>query len=653
MAPTIYPAKLTLPCPLFAADFDPRDNRFLLVGGGGGQGRSGVLLDTSKRDEIKQSVELELSRDEDSVTSLAAAPQSGNANEIIALAGINSSVEQVKKNNNQHLRSFRFDAPHRELAVMLPPTDSAIENEAEDEKETKKEEARTEGQLIPGKATPLSQASLFKIKGGADSADTYQRVLRLSPWRKNKGVEGDDTESARIAAITTGLAPSGEIVFFHATETPSESDVVGRIRLSGNEEAEDLDFANLENDKFRVAYTTGVDVVIGEISSSKRSNAAPDVKTIFSIPLPKSGTARPKFRALRFLNPTTLLLLQNAPDRGGAELVLLRLPDDKTSKASILSRKRLPRSVKIGLGLDVCPLGTNPQGQQQTIIAASGSDNSIALFTLEFGPVRGFGPIRPFTVIRDVHPFSMTKLVFSTFIAPAHPVGPEVPPQNVKLASVSMGNTVVVHTIPPLPLPSSVPHAALRMFLLSLVAILAALQSFAEVRGLAPSILGARDYVGESWTRPYIPDAHGKNHPILERIFPALRSAPALEQSDQLESLRQILDRVHAAGVAPVDLDIPSPKDLSVIVRCDPRVGESPEHSVIVETAQSAHLIPSSKEDKLRAWKELSASEQRAWKQRLTHAGRWAAGEGESVLQGVLFSETCGKLGDKVKEKLS
>lgn len=604
-------------------------------------------------------MELELSRDEDSVTSLAAAPQSDNANEIVALAGINSSVEQVKKNNNQHLRSFRFDAPHRELAVALPPADPAAENSDEDANETNKEEVRIEGELIPGKATPLSRASLFKMKGGADSADTYQRVLRLSPWRKYQGEEGDDTENVRIGAITTGLAPSGEIVFFRAAETPSESDVVGRIRLSGTEEAEDLDFASLENDKFRVAYTTGVDVVVGEISSSKRSNAAPDVKTVFSVPLPKSGTARPKFRALRFLNPTTLLLLQNAPNRGGAELVLLRLPDDKTSKASILSRRRLPRSVKIGLGLDVCPLGTNPQGQQQTIIATSGSDNSIAIFTLEFGPVRGFGSIRPFTVFRDVHPFSMTKLVFSTFIAPAHPVGPEVPPQNVKLASVSMGNTVVVHTIPlsPFPPPSRTPRYVLAqpgpaefwdllfglsMFLLSLVAILAALQSYAEVRGLVPSILGARNYIGESWTRPYIPDEHGRNHPILERIFPALRSAPALTQSEQLESLRQVLDRVHAAGAAPVDLDIVSPKDLSVIVRCDPSVGENPEHSVIVETAQSAHVIPSSEKDDLRTWKELSASEQKAWKQRLEHAGRWAADEGETVLQGVLFSEVLG-----------
>lgn len=42
MAPTVYSAKLTLSCPLFAADFDPRNNGRLLVGGGGGEGRSGV-----------------------------------------------------------------------------------------------------------------------------------------------------------------------------------------------------------------------------------------------------------------------------------------------------------------------------------------------------------------------------------------------------------------------------------------------------------------------------------------------------------------------------------------------------------------------------------------------------------------------------------
>ena len=42
MAPLVPSAKLTLSCPLFAADFDPRNHGFLLVAGGGGEGRSGV-----------------------------------------------------------------------------------------------------------------------------------------------------------------------------------------------------------------------------------------------------------------------------------------------------------------------------------------------------------------------------------------------------------------------------------------------------------------------------------------------------------------------------------------------------------------------------------------------------------------------------------
>lgn len=42
MAPEIRSSKITVPCPLFAADFDPRNNGYLVVGGGGGEGRSGV-----------------------------------------------------------------------------------------------------------------------------------------------------------------------------------------------------------------------------------------------------------------------------------------------------------------------------------------------------------------------------------------------------------------------------------------------------------------------------------------------------------------------------------------------------------------------------------------------------------------------------------
>ena len=42
MAPPIASTKLTLSYPLYASDFDPQNNGFLLVGGGGGESRSGV-----------------------------------------------------------------------------------------------------------------------------------------------------------------------------------------------------------------------------------------------------------------------------------------------------------------------------------------------------------------------------------------------------------------------------------------------------------------------------------------------------------------------------------------------------------------------------------------------------------------------------------
>lgn len=42
MAPPIPRADLTLSYPIYASSFDPRNDGYLLVGGGGGEGRSGV-----------------------------------------------------------------------------------------------------------------------------------------------------------------------------------------------------------------------------------------------------------------------------------------------------------------------------------------------------------------------------------------------------------------------------------------------------------------------------------------------------------------------------------------------------------------------------------------------------------------------------------
>lgn len=625
------------------------------------------------------------------MTSLAAAPQiDDDDHSLIALAGINSSLAEQKKNNNQHMRAFRFEAPRK------TSTDQAVASTGEQAtKDSKEKKSEKKEEVIPGSSEAVSRASIFRTKGpGSD--DTYQRVMRLSPWKKQADGESADKKSkdTRIGAIATGMASSGEIVFFRATGSPSESDVIGRIRLGSNEEAEDVDFADLEADpeqkdargKYRIAYTNGVDVMVGEVSSSTRSNSAPDVRSIYTVPLPSSGAknARPKIRALRFVSNDTILLLQNAPDRGGSELVLISAPDDKNFISAVLRRRKLPRSVKIGLGLDVCPLGTNPVGQQQTIVAASGSDNSINIWTLENGPMKGWSRFRPYTTLQEVHPFSMTKLVFSTFIPPAHPITPEVLPQRVKLASISMGNTVVVHTLPLSPFPPSSRTARYvlilpgpaefwelmyfsTMCLISLLTIMTALYAYAEIRGAVPPFLGSTSWLPVSWqdtiaNEYHLPrfedrsfldhffafDPHATSNPIPTAQVSSGEGETQLEH--ELSSLKDILDRVHSSGAAPADIESVSSHDVSVIVRCTDH--NDAETSILVETASSTHAEKVSEMEKLRAWKELSDSDRDLWKRRLTDAGRWTVEQGESVLKGVLFGEICGNLGRAVRESL-
>ncbi|RJE26043.1 hypothetical protein PHISCL_01645 [Aspergillus sclerotialis] len=663
MAPTIPSSKLTLSCPLFAADFDPRNDDYLLVGGGGGEGRSGELLDTSKRNEISTIVDLELSRDEDSVTSLAAAHSQDDS--IIALAGINSSMAEQKRNNNQHLRSFKIDYPPRKTADAEPRrlTVSDPEKKASKEKDKSK----------PEKTAPLSQASLFRTKG-AESGDTYQRVLRLSPW--------NDESSTRVAAITTGLAPSGEVVFFNATSAPTGSDVIGRIRLDSGEEAEDVDITDLDKGKFKVAYTNGVDVFTCQVASKTKSNASPDVSRVYSTPLPAKGKGKPKFRALRFLSPTSLLLLQNSPDRSGCELVLLHLPTSSDKKqASIIHRRKLHRTMKIGLGMDICNLGTNPENQEQSIIAVSGSNLSIEILTIEHDPSQGYSKPKPYTILSEVHPFSMTKIAFSNFIPPPHPVTPEVGPQSVKLASVSMGNTVVIHTLDlsPFPPPSTHPRYVLSkpglsdnwqtfysgsfaILILAFVCFL--LQAFAEIRGASEPYLGAVNWlpgtIREAVARPYMFEPPKKAYYVDDypsssiaaptHTYPQTNTntnTPSyLPTEDPIHphkpsSLRDILRSRRDAGAIDLASDS-APQPPSLIVR-------SEGSEILIETEDTAS--PDIRESTV-AWEKLGAEERTAWLERLVESGHWAVEESESILTGVLFGTYSGLVGDWVRSGL-
>ncbi|KAL4868507.1 hypothetical protein BDV12DRAFT_185876 [Aspergillus spectabilis] len=633
MAPNIPSAKLTLPCPLFAADFDPRNHAFLLVAGGGGEGRSGVgnkivLLNAYKRRELSEVVDIELSRDEDSVTSLAAA-QSDDAS-IVAFVGINSSLAQQKQNKNRHLRSFQIEYPPRR-------TDSTSQEPYSSERK-------------PGQTINLSQESLFRTAAGPKgTTDTYQRITRLSPW-KGEG-------ATRVAAITTGLASSGEIVFFSANTTrPGEKDVIGRIRLRSDEEAEDIDISAQDEEKglFMVAYT-----------NETRSNAAPDVRRVFSPPAETKGKGpRPKFRALRFLSPTTLLLLQNAPDRKGSELILLDLRphvSSSSSQATVIRQYKLRKSIKIGLGLDVCNLGASSENHQQSIIAVSGSDQSLEVLTVD-STGSGYSRFRVYTTFRNVHPFSMTRICLSPFTSPSHPVTSETPPQYVKLASVSMGNTVVVHTfaLSPTPPSSRNPRYVLvrpesdfltGLFstltsLFSIVVVLFILQAFTEIRGVMPPYLGITEYLPPD-IRAAIAVPYNARPPLpspLSSIKETHLSTPNTPAEPEQSQLQPQLLR-----------DIIPDSETSLLISCNPSNNglliephtPNPAYQLAGQGSEpeppELHSEADSNPHSARQWTDISTEDRLSWKTQLINAGLWdpQEDENETILQSIFFRELC------------
>ncbi|KAL4790028.1 hypothetical protein BDV19DRAFT_382652 [Aspergillus venezuelensis] len=646
MAPNIPSARITLSCPLFAADFDPRNHAFLLVAGGGGEGRSGVgnkivLLNSFKRQELREIVDVELSRDEDSVTSLAAAQSSDTS--ITTFVGINSSLAEQKQNRNRHLRSFQIDYPPRRTESTTESTPS-------------------------GKTVNLSQESLFRTVAGPKGAtDTYQRITRLSPWNGEDGT--------RVGAITTGLAPSGEIVFFNANTTkPGEGDVIGRIRLHNGEEADDIDIAGQDEEKgtFTVAYTNGVDVFTCHISPETRSSAAPDVRCVYKRPANAAGKGPgPKFRALRFLTPTTLLLLQNAPDRKGAELLLLDLrptASSSSAQATVIRRHKLRKTVKIGLGLDVCNLNINSEVEQQSVIAVSGSDASLEVLTVDFDARRqhrtdaGYSPLRVYTTLREVHPFSMTRICFSHFSPPPNPVTEETPPQYMKLASVSMGNTVVVHTLPLSPVPPSSRNpryvlvrpgesetltgaASALASVFSILLVIFLLQAFTEIRGVMPPYLGITKYLppdlAEKIAVPYnapLPPSpiHSPPPPSQQTQIPPATHPDHDEKQEAQEPLliRDIIPDFETSLLISCN---PSNNELVIEPHSPNPAAQLPEKGSEAQTDSTGHPHPAQK------WTDISAEDRLSWKTELINAGFWSAqeDEDESILDGVFFRELC------------
>ncbi|KAI7057588.1 hypothetical protein KC327_g16416, partial [Hortaea werneckii] len=433
-------AKTSLPYPIFSADWDPYNRGYLVVGGGGGESKTGVpnqitVLDTSNRATITTAAEIQLSRDEDSVQSLGnLATKDG----LITFAGINSSQAQQNAGINEHLRSFDIKYPPRK------------------KQKTEKSDDNEQGEILL-----IGQRSLFK-PSSATKKETYQRLLRLSPAKKR------DSGSKRLGAIATGMAEENEVIVFNATNaTPDQEDIVTRIQLPPGTEANDLDIIEPRASEFSMAYCIDSDIYEQSYEydfSTKKVEKTPNgprrvyQSTILS-PAEKSA-ARSKFRCVRFLNSENVVAIVNRPFKQGCEVRVSHLYP--TGPAAQLMQFDLPRRMKQAVSMDVCALDPDMRGNQQFVIAIAGSDVSIEIYTTNYMQKTGtFTPFKKYLTLRDVHEHQMTKICFSPFHPPqrasegekSEAQGSGSPgPQYIRLASVTYGNTVVVDTFPVQPL---------------------------------------------------------------------------------------------------------------------------------------------------------------------------------------------------------
>ena len=574
------------------------------------------------------------------MTSLAVA----NSTElsITAFAGINSSAENQKAGRNQHLRCFKLRHPAKHTnSTETSDQDSAGVSPSR------------------GKTEALGRTSLF-TPSSAVKPETYQRVLRILRTPE---------KGSYVGAIATGLAPQGEVVLFDSSKTPpGPSDVVQRINLGDGKEAADIDLIRAGDGQYRLGYCTDYDVYLTKFDFAHPKQTS-EPEFIHGTPHPDtfaSTKTRPKFRSLRFLTPNLVLLLQNKPNRQGAELLLLELPK-LASLGMIILRKKLPKSIQAATALSTALLPILSSSDfAQHAIAVAGQDNSIIILTIDHpsSPPYGSLKISLHSTLLSVHPLQITSLTFSTSNSGDQP---SQSPRPLKLASTSIAKTVVVHTLPLTRSPSSSKNLASQHYVLraperseaaqmtfsvivsALVIALGGflLQAFTEIRGAAPEYLGAKDWLNERVrsyvARPYMFDdihttlPHFPTHPVQAVV------SSVKEGTKEKLGLRQLLSQRKSRSDDKDDTEN-SATDL-IFVKPD---GDGTALSV--EVRDPATVIKDEPQGK--KWGEMEEAERERWKRRLVEAGEWTVDEGEAVLKGVMFSGLGGFIEDRVVEIL-
>ena len=629
------------------------------------------MIDTSRKHEIKELVDVDLRKNEDSVTSLAILQSLPG--EALVYAGINSSTADQNAGKNEHLRSFRIPYPRRRKG-------SSEDQDEVDEKINQGTEA-------------LGRHSLF-VSDVRSKKETYQRVLRLSPPGHERGLP-------RLSAIASGLAEKSEVVVFDSALSPLGSSLpppslrnIHSIDLGQEGEAGDVDIRSIDPDSYRVAFCTDYSVQVVQLCRGRQEKRA----TVYSVPHPDtfaSAGSRPKLRSVRFLTGHLILILQNHPNRSGTELLLLELLPHTLAEGDVILQRRMRKSVKSATALTICELQPqHAQGMIQSVVAVAGQDNSITILTLDHPRTPSFGKLRfrEYAFLRDTHPLLLTTLAFAYFHPPTGDAV-KAPAQYIKLASTSMANTVVVHTLPLSPFPAPDTRKPVERYVLvapghdeawqmTMSVIISAiviaigaffLQAFTEVRGGTPEYLGAKTWLPErihGWVaRPYMFEnvsslastasataasgAGSASGTIMDTVDDIVKSAikPATSVTSEgqasASSMKQqaqssiqsashhiasLIHSHHQAQATPSSGSSDSSGQQAVLISHDPE-----SNSLHAAQHEADVLTPDGKHQATR-WEHLPDPEKQKWIKRLADAGHLAEAQAEAVLKGVFFS---------------
>lgn len=549
------------------------------------------------------------------------------------LAGINSSPKDVADGKNLHFRVFTIE-----------PAKAKGKGKG---KETEKPE-----KPLANKIAEKSRASLFKV---ADN-DCYQRLLRLSKPQLGK---------PQLGAVATGLTKDSEIVLFDTTTTnPPKS----RGGIRGGREAVDIDFIQTGDNEYIFAYCDIHDVFVKKISADT-DNEEP--KSMYMTPASRSPekVTIPQFRALRWLTKEFIVMLTNIHSNGGAVLQILRLPPSVDGQCRIARSLRLPSRISKASGLAVANLTppaspSEPQDYTQFIIAVAAQDMSISLFKADLaveGGVSLISQMKPFQTFKGDHPHQITGLTFSNFVPPEHPITAKTPPQHLKLASVGVSGTVVVHTLPLFPVPLSMKRGQSKT-----PRYVVALPSKAAAMGIGLVLITLGILIGAAFVQGVLEIRGGIGNCINAREYVPLRLQELIGKPFSFPEGYNVVPTTTASvgGKITHKLDMPTdPSDpplpgsntllpellSSLKSEADPTA--SPTFFIQDHPASTDGFKAHIHDDEIHtgtSWEEMTKEQREKWLAKLKDAGYWAEDMGETILKGIVFGTLGGMVGQAV-----